>query len=236
MADQATQTKETGQAAGKGHIDDRENLRNIDIPDAKAAKKPVKGPVSPEVQAEGNLRQYIRPDGVFIKDLPSLRILQIRTGEMDKKTNAPKMKNKYTQAEAEELVIDMCEKSGRKIETDPVSGRPKAVPGWDLKIRVPGHENIEQYAPKEPEGAAREKIRDNAMLAMQDENKTLKERLDRLEAGQGRQPKEITQMSATELRDYAADSEIAVPSKVVGKTNILAEIQKALAERKENES
>lgn len=249
MEQQATQTQEAGQAVGRGNIDDRENLRNIDIPDAKASKKPGKEPVSAEVQQEGNLRQYIRPDGVFIKDLPSLRILQRATGRKNK-VGAPVMENKYTQSEANRLVAEMCLKSGRKMETDQVSGRPKAVPGWNMTIRVPGHENSEQYAPNEPEGAAREKIRDNAMLTVQEDNAALrkemaelKETINEIAAGtvaavaatNKGNVKDTKDMNVFELQKYAKDNEFDLGT-TKKKPEMLAVIDRQITERNENES
>lgn len=217
-------------------IDDRVNVKNRDIPDLKKKRKPDDEPMADEVQAEAKLRPYMRKDGLFIKDLLSLRILQRKTGRVDKKSGQLVMENKYTLEEANAYVTELMERSGRTVGTDPISGRPKAVPGWDLAIQVPGMLQSEQMAPKEPEGAAAQQIRDNAMLAVQADNKELKEAVRRLEGGAGaRKAKELRDMGATELRDFAADNEIAVPPKVSGKIAIREVIEKELAERKTDE-
>jgi hypothetical protein len=147
--------------------------REVDIPDAEAARK--KTVVLPaKTQVERDIRRYIRKDGVFVKDLECM--WDVDTGKRDSSGNMIRTATK-TKEEAEKIVIELCEKTGRKVEKDPTSGRLRAVPGWDLAIHVPGMLREEANAPKAPEGEARMKINDNMLVALQKENQELKDTL-----------------------------------------------------------
>ena len=129
----------------------------VDIPDAELKKPdPIKLPV--KVQRERDIRRYIRKDGVFIKDFEIM---------------FPRM----TKTQAEIPIRALCRLTGRKVEKESLTGRFKAVPGWDLSIRVPGMAREEQAAPKAPEGEERQKINESLLLAMEKENKELKKQL-----------------------------------------------------------
>jgi len=133
-----------------------------DIPDVELKKpKPVTLPV--KVQRERDMRRYIRKDGVFRKDFEVM------------------FKGK-TKAQAEKVIRAQCKLTGRKVETESLTGRLKAVPGWDLTIRVPGMAREEQIAPKAPEGEARQKINENLLLNTAKENKELKAQLAEIKA------------------------------------------------------
>jgi hypothetical protein len=133
-----------------------------DIPDAELKKpKPITLPV--KVQRERDMRRYIRKDGVFRKDFEIL------------------FKGK-TKAQAEKAIRDQCKLTGRKVETESLTDRLKAVPGWDLSIRVPGMAREEQAAPKEPSGETRQKINESLLLAGQKEIEELKKQLAEVNA------------------------------------------------------
>jgi hypothetical protein len=133
-----------------------------DIPDAELKKpKPITLPV--KVQRERDMRRYIRKDGVFRKDFENL------------------FKGK-TKAQAEKAIRGQCKLTGRKVETEVLTDRLKAVPGWDLSIRVPGMAREEQAAPKEPSGETRQKISDSLLLNVEKENKELKAALAKVNA------------------------------------------------------
>lgn len=128
-----------------------------DIPDAELKKpKPITLPV--KVQRERDMRRYIRKDGVFRKDFEIM------------------FKGK-TKPQAEKIIRAQCKLTGRKVETESLTGRLKAVPGWDLTIRVPGMAREEQQAPKKPEGEDRQKINESLLLNVEKENKELKKQL-----------------------------------------------------------
>lgn len=128
-----------------------------DIPDAELKKpKPITLPV--KVQRERDIRRYIRKDGVFIKNFELM------------------FKGK-TKVQAEKSIRDLCKLTGRKVETELLTDRLKAVPGWDLAIRVPGMAREEQVAAKEPSGETRQKINESLLLSVEKENKDLKKQL-----------------------------------------------------------
>ena len=133
-----------------------------DIPDAELKKpKPITLPV--KVQRERDIRRYIRKDGVFIKNFELM------------------FKGK-TKAQAEKSIRDLCKLTGRKVEKESLTDRLKAVPGWDLAIRVPGMAREEQAAPKEPSGETRQKINESLLLSVEKENKNLKKQLAEINA------------------------------------------------------
>lgn len=224
MEDQATQRREQAQAATKPR----------DIPDA-TSKKADKPPMAPGVQIERNARRYIRKDGVFIKDVEYL--WRRNTGRYDAKGN-PIFELEKTREEAEQLVTELLEQSGRKVAPDPISGRLKATPGWDLNIRVPGFEQSEQSAPKEPEGKLRERLNDQMLLEMREERtellNTVAELKKTVEKLAGGPVKDTKDMNVLELRKYAKDNEIDLGAAKT-KPDMLAAIDKARAERTEDE-
>ncbi|KKM25655.1 hypothetical protein LCGC14_1592730, partial [marine sediment metagenome] len=65
-------------------------------------------------------------------------------------------------------IVQMCEAAGRTVERDFLTGRWKAVPGWDLGIVVPGMKSSEQYAPQKAAGEDRQRISD-ALVARQED-------------------------------------------------------------------
>ncbi len=133
-----------------------------DIPDAELKKpKPITLPV--KVQRERDIRRYIRKDGVFIKNFELM------------------FKGK-TKVQAEKSIRDLCKLTGRKVEKELLTDRLKAVPGWDLAIRVPGMAREEQAAPKEPSGETRQKINESLLLSVEKENKDLKSELAKVNA------------------------------------------------------
>lgn len=156
---------------------ERQNPRPVDIPDATKKDKP-KVVLAPEVQAEREIRAYIRKDGVFRKDMHALFAVDSGLRRHDGSVV-------YTYAlsteEAEKVATEACSKSGRSIKKDPVSGRPMAVPGWNLEIRVPGFEDSEQAAPAEKLGVLRERLNNKMLLEMKEQNDRLQARLDELE-------------------------------------------------------
>ncbi len=170
-----------------------------DIPDAEL-KKPEPIKLSSIVQNERDMRRYIRKDGVFRKNFE----VQFKD----------KTKTK-TKAQAEEVIRDQCKLTGRKVETESLTGRLKAVPGWDLTIRVPGMAREEQQAPKPPDGETRQKINESLLLSVQEENKVLKEQLAEINARlDGKTPdegsKSLKDMSNKELDEYAERNNISL--------------------------
>lgn len=147
---------------GKKGYEPQTKTVEADIPDAELKKpKPITLPV--KVQRERDIRRYIRKDGVFIKDFEIM------------------FKGK-TKVQAEKSIRDLCKLTGRKVENELLTGRLKAVPGWDLAIRVPGMAREEQAAPKEPSGETRQKINESLLLSVEKENKKLKKQLAEINA------------------------------------------------------
>jgi hypothetical protein len=150
----------------------RATSRLQDIPDTQK-KEPPKADMPPHVQAEREVRRFIRKDGVFVKDFE--RLFDRFTGEI--KNGKCIYAATMSLAEAKRHVIELLEKTGRKIEHDPLTGRPKAVPGWDLNISVPGMEQSEQRAPVESDQVIRD--RQNAQL-IADQRKMIDELSEQL--------------------------------------------------------
>lgn len=126
--------------------------RNVDIPDL-ANKDTPKAILSAEQKKERNLRRFTRKDGVFVKDFEKL--FDDVTG-LDA-SNRQIYKATKTLEEATEFVVILIEDTGRKLEKDPVTGRLKAVPGWNFDIHCPGMESVEQNAYVESESIQRQK-------------------------------------------------------------------------------
>lgn len=142
----------------------------IDIPDAEL-KKPEPITLPPKIQNERDLRPHIRKDGVFKKNFEkSKRLERVFPGK------------KITKAMAEKYIRSLCELTGRKVEKEILTDRLKAVPGWDLTIRVPGMAREEQAAPKSPDGETRQKINEKLLLKQGEENKELKKQLAEVNA------------------------------------------------------
>ncbi len=133
-----------------------------DIPDAEL-KKPKPITLPKKVQGERDMRRYIRKDGVFRKNFEIM------------------FKGK-TKAQAEKFIRGLCKLTGRKVETESLTDRLKAVPGWNLAIRVPGMSREEQVAPKAPEGEERQKIQESLLLKVEKENEDLKTQLAEINA------------------------------------------------------
>lgn len=206
--------------------------REVDIPDDEhKGTQTIK--LSKEVQAERDIRRYIRKDGLFRK---GLREMFFRTMNVKGKP-APRRVLTHTEAEASAEVVELCEKSGRKIELE--NGRYKAAPGWDLSISVPGMAQSEQDAAKEPDTAARQKISDRALVSLQDENKALKDRLDALEGkaepDTSPLPAFLGGLTVVELREYAKAKGIPLGD-ATRKADILDIIEKAKGEQAEAEN
>ena len=147
--------------------------RQPDIPD-KAKQEIPKVQFAPEVKAERNIRRFIRKDGVFCKDYQ--HFFDVETGMDDK--GRILYKPTKTIEEAEEFIVDLCEKSGRKIVIDDVTKRPKAVPGWNLEIRVPGMEVNEQTASVESEAIMRERATSRMLDTMQIQMKEMAAKME----------------------------------------------------------
>ena len=148
--------------------DENENVNKQfkpDIPDI--AKKGIPTVVlPPEVQLERDVRRYIRKDGVLVKDFQHL--FDVDTGEQDS-VGRIIYKRTMTDEEALKFVIDICEKAGRKVGMDSITGRYKAEPGWNLDIRVPGMSQSEQKAPTVTEASLREKMNQQLILQQQEQ-------------------------------------------------------------------
>jgi len=144
--------------------------KNIpDIPDANKKEIP-KAVMSAEVKLERDVRRYIKKDGTFCKDFE--QFFNRDTGKIDPAGRIiyePTM----TKAEAQKLITDLCEKSGRTVEVDSFTGRPKATPGWNLDIRVPGMSQSEQKSPTVPEGVLREKLNNQLILDLKKQNEEM---------------------------------------------------------------
>ena len=131
-----------------------------EIPDFNKQEIP-KAVLTAEVQAERNVRRYLRKDGTFNKDFE--HFFDKDTGKFDSGGRIiyePTM----TKEQAHELITKLCEDTGRKVTIDPISGRPQAVPGWNLDIRVPGMAQSEQKAATVPEGALRERLNNQLLI------------------------------------------------------------------------
>ena len=181
--------------------------KEVDIPDAEAKEKKTIV-LDPEVQAERDVRRYIRKDGVFIKDVEYLWYTP--TGRILANGVAERTLTKTKEA-AEEFVTELCEKSGRTVELDPVSKRPKATPGWDLSIRVPGMQDSEMFAPKTSQGDLQQAQTSELMARLIADNRALADQVkglvEKMDADAGAIPaaqKGLQQMNHKELDAYAA--------------------------------
>ena len=135
--------------------------RNVpDIPDFNERELP-QAVLSAEVLGERNVRRYIRKDGVFNKDFE--HFFDNDTGKFDSGGRIIYEATK-TIAEAQAFITELCENTGRKVVIDSLSGRPRAEPGWNLDIRVPGMGQSEQKAPTVPEGVMRERINNQLLI------------------------------------------------------------------------
>jgi len=131
-----------------------------EIPDFNKQEIP-KAVLTAEVQAERNVRRYIKKDGTFNKDFE--HFFDKDTGKFDSGGRIiyePTM----TKEQARDFITKLCEDTGRKMTTDPISGRPQAVPGWNLDIRVPGMAQSEQKAATVPEGVLRERLNNQLLM------------------------------------------------------------------------
>lgn len=160
-----------------------------DIPDFNEQEIP-QAEITPEVQAERNVRRYIRKDGMFIKDFE--HSFDRNTGELDsggRMIYIPSM----TKAEAQAFITGLCENSGRKVVIDSLSKRPRAEPGWNLDIRVPGMSQSEQKAATVPEGVLRERLNNQLILdqrnRIDDLTSLVKELLEKKDGGRAAEAK-----------------------------------------------
>jgi len=148
-----------------------------DIPDFNKQEIP-KAVMSAEVLGERNVRRYTKKDGMFCKDFE--HFFDKDTGKIDNGTRiiyAPTM----TKQQAQEFITKLCEDTGRKVVIDALSGRPQAVPGWNLDIRVPGMGQSEQKAATVPEGTLRERLNNQLLMDQRDQINNLTQKLAYLE-------------------------------------------------------
>jgi hypothetical protein len=135
--------------------------KNIpDIPDFNEQEIP-RARISEEVLNERNVRRYTRKDGTFNKDFE--RSFDRNTNKLDS-VGRIIYEQVMTKEEAQKYITELCEMTGRKVVIDSLSGRPRAVPGWNLEIRVPGMSQSEQKAATVPEGELRERINNQLIL------------------------------------------------------------------------
>jgi len=149
-----------------------------EIPDFNEQEIP-KAVMSDEVKAERNFRRYTKKNGVFCKAFE--HFFDRDTGKFDaggRIIYEPTM----TKEQAEKLIVDLCKKAGRKIVVDSVTGRPQAVPGWNLDIRVPGMKQSEEMAVTVPAGALRERINNQALIDLREQNNIMAEQIAHLTA------------------------------------------------------
>lgn len=251
MEEATTPAAVTTPGRGAGVLDGpRKITRAEDIPDSDF-KEPEKVVLPADVAQEREVRRYIRKDGVFIKDLPGL--WELPTGERDVRgkvktgpDNLPKRQRQFTLEEVNEFVIKECEKSGRTMSVDGLSGRPKATPGWDLTIHVPGQSQSEQQAAMPPTGEEAIKNTQALVTRLSDENAKLKlgyddlaEELRDIKAllaqGPADSVKPLEKMNHEELDNQAAGVKIVFPKnndegKPVTKSDKIAAIRKAWQE------
>lgn len=183
-------------------------VKEVDIPD-EGLKQQEKVVLEPNIVTERNVRRYIRTDGVFRKDV---RLLTPTPDNED---------------EAIATVEAICTESGREIEKDVITGRHKAVPGWDLAIRVPGMGNEERNAPKKPEGEAARKIQEELVVRLQSEVDDLSKKLAQVLASIP-QPKAYDQMTHSELDIVAINNNVEWPEDVKNKEDKVVFLHKSL--------
>ena len=135
-------------------------IRKPDIPDM-AKKEPAKIVLTPPIKKERDFRRFTRKNGVLIKDF--VNFFDVEDGVDG--TGRIRYKSTKTVEEATKFIRELCESAGRTVVNDELTGRLKAVPGWDLDIRVPGMESVEQNAAVEPDSAVRER-QTNRMVDM----------------------------------------------------------------------
>ena len=211
--------------------------RQVDIPDHDFRKPdPIKLPSN--VVTERTLRRYIRRDGMFRRNVEQFFA---RVSGYDNQ-QLPVMELLKTAEEAAEVVKEMCEATGRTVEKDFLTGRWKAVPGWDLGILVPGMKSSEQYAPQKAAGEARQRISD-ALVAKQEDKinelsdvvgelKALLMDRDKNKAGdQGQESKPFEKMNHEELNavaDTIREAGVRVDfSDCITKADKIKDLQKA---------
>ena len=148
-----------------------------DIPKFKQPEIP-KAVLEPEVQTEREVRRYIRKDGVFIKDLD--RLFLVDTGVI--KEGRIIYQKGMNIKEATSFVAELCEKSGRNIEIDALTERPKAAPGWNLNIQVPGMAQSEQKASLESDKSIQRRQQDQLVQDLRKRNVDLDARIKNMES------------------------------------------------------
>ncbi len=189
----------------------------VAIPDVNLKPAPTVT-LAPDVAEEMVMRTYLRKDGVFVKDLKGAFSQVVGTAEDGTEIRETKVDDE----QAEAIVRDLCEKSGRTVVQDFTSSRPKAVPGWRVTIHVPGMDHEEQFAAKSVKGEDRLKIAEGAVVRLEASNqelvglvKGLGEQVKSLladSAGANIQPsKPLGQMNHEELDECAAANKIFFP-------------------------
>ena len=116
--------------------------RSGEIPDFNEQEIP-KAVMSDEVKDERNVRRYVKKDGVFCKGF--VHFFDKDTGKFDAGGHII-YKPEMTEEQAQAFITEICEAAGRIVEIDSITGRPQAVPGWNLDIRVPGMRQSEEKA------------------------------------------------------------------------------------------
>ena len=157
---------------------DQEKSVTGEIPDFNTQPIP-KAVMTAEVLGERNFRRYTKKDGTFCKDFE--HFFDKDTGKFDEGGRIiyePTM----TKEQAQKFITDLCEKTGRTVVVDSLGGRPRAVPGWNLDIRVPGMGQSEQKAAAVPEGVMRERLNNQLLLDQRGQINELKETVAHLAA------------------------------------------------------
>ena len=92
------------------------------------------------------------------------------------------------------------------VEIDSITGRPQAVPGWNLDIRVPGMRQSEEKAVTVPEGVLRERLNNEILLSQRDQMKGMAEQIAHLTAQLGQKEESEPEKELTEPeKPLAAD-------------------------------
>lgn len=202
------------------------SVKELDIPDEGLKHKKEEPALLSHVKAERNLRRFIRPDGMFVRDVHLL-------------TPTPD-----NEAQALETVKARCEAAGRVIEVDYQTGRFKAVPGWNYAIRVPGMESSELKAPTIPKGEAGQKIQQDLVVRLQEDNQELKQTVAELTANMANMlaemkkangAKPLDEMTHNELDEKAAEIKFTFPDGCTNKPDKVEALHKVMNPEPEGE-
>ena len=170
-----------------------------DIPDFNKQEIP-KAVLSAEIQAERDVRRYIKKDGTFNKDF--VHFFDIDTGTFDSGGRIIYKPTK-TVAEAQAFITKLCEDTGRKVSADAISGRLKAEPGWNLDIRVPGMASSEQKAAMVPEGVLRERLNNQLLIDQKSTINSLAEQVAYLTVSLAEKEQETPELTAAQKKAKA---------------------------------